>query len=189
MDVRKVFKHELAHIALERSFQGKEQIPQWLHEGLALYVSREWDFSRVSAMTRAVLTDTLIPLSEITLRFPREINRAALAYAESFYLISFLISEYGSEKFHFLVREYSRGKKFEEAIREIYDLGWYEFEDVWRSYLKVRFSWIPIVTSTTTLWFLLTLVVIYGYVKKRKATRVKFEEWERQEEDLRGGAA
>jgi len=183
MDLRKVFIHEFSHIALGRAFKGREKVPRWLDEGLAMYESREWDFSRVSTMTRAVLTDSLIPLSEITRSFPQEVDRAELAYSESFYLISFLISRYGKESFHRFIKEYSRSRGLKEVLMGVYGIRLEELEKRWRNYLKLRFSWIPIVTSTTTLWFLVTIVFILGYLRKRKANRLKFEEWEREEQE------
>jgi len=181
IDLRKVFKHEFTHIALGKAFSKREKIPRWLNEGLAMYESREWDFSRVSTITRAVLTDSLIPLSEITYWFPFEADKAELAYSESFYLISFLISEYGKESFHRFLKEYSRGKGLKDVLREVYGIKWEELEEKWSNYLKVRFSWLPIVTSTTTLWFLVAIAFILAYIKKKKATRLKFEQWEKEE--------
>ena len=181
IDLGKVFKHELTHIALGKAFSKREEIPLWLNEGLAMYESREWDFSRVSTITRAVLTDSLIPLSEITRLFPLEASKAELAYSESFYLISFLISQYGKESFHRFLKEYSGGKELKDVLREVYGIKWEELEEKWRHYLKVRFSWFPIVTSTTTLWFLVTIVFIFAYIRKKKVTRLKFEQWEREE--------
>ena len=181
IDLGKVFKHEFTHIAVGRAFKGKDKAPRWLNEGLAMYVSREWDLSRVSAMTRAVLTDSIIPLSEIIHSFPQEADRAELAYSESFYLISFLISRYGKGSFHRFIKVYSEGKGLNEALMEVYGIGWEELEVEWRYYLKLRFSWIPIVTSTTTLWFLITIAFILAYLRKRRETRLKLEELERED--------
>jgi hypothetical protein len=181
IDLRKILKHEFTHIALGKAFSRREKIPLWLNEGLAMYESREWDFSRVSTITRAVLTDSLIPLSEITRLFPFEADKAELAYSESFYLISFLISQYGKESFHRFLKEYSEGKGLKDVLREVYGIKWEELEEKWKNYLKVRFSWLPIITSTTTLWFLVAIAFILAYIKKKKATRLKFEQWEREE--------
>ena len=182
MDLPKIFKHELTHIIIGKAFRKREAIPLWLNEGLAMYESREWDFSRVSTIMRAVLTDSLIPLSEITRRFPLEAKEAELAYSQSFYLISFLISQYGKEGFHRFIKEYSGGKGLQDVLKEVYGIQWEELEEEWKKYLKVRFSWLPIVTSTTTLWFLVTITFIYAYIKKKKATKLKFEEWEKEED-------
>jgi len=42
----------------------------------------------------------------------------------------------------------------------------------------------PLITSTTTLWFLITVAFIPGYLRKRRANRLKLEEWEREDEYL-----
>lgn len=181
IDLGKVFKHEFTHIALGRAFKGKGKVPRWLNEGLAMYISREWDLSRVSTMTRAVLTDSLIPLSEIIHSFPQEADRAELAYSESFYLISFLISRYGKGSFHRFIKVYSGGKGLKEALMEVYGIRLERLEERWRNYLKLRFSWIPIVTSTTTLWFLITIAFILAYLRKRRETRLKLEELDRED--------
>jgi hypothetical protein len=181
IDLGKILKHEFTHIALGKAFSKREAIPLWLNEGLAMYESREWDLSRVSTMTRAVLTDSLIPLSEITHWFPFEADKAELAYSQSFYLISFLISEYGKDNFHRFLKEYSGGKGLTDVFIDVYGIKWEELEEKWSNYLKVRFSWLPIVTSTTTLWFLVAIVFILAYIKKKKANRLKIEQWEREE--------
>lgn len=181
MDLKKVFKHELTHIAVGRAFEGTERVPRWLDEGLAMYESREWDLSRISTITRAVLTDSMISLSEITIGFPEEAGRAELAYVQSFYLVSFLVSKYGRESFHRFIRKYSTGKSLEDVLLSVYGLRWNEFEERWTDYLKLRFSWFPIITSTTTLWFLISVVFIIGYVRKRRAGRRLLKELEGEE--------
>lgn len=182
VDLKKVFKHEFAHVVVGRAFKGREEVPRWLNEGLAMYVSREWDLSRVSTMTRAVLSDSVIPLSEITQRFPQKAERAELAYSESFYLISFLISRYGKESFHRFIRSYGSGKGLRDVLMEVYGMRLEELEEEWGNHLRSRFSRIPIITSTTTLWFLVTVVFIIVYLRRRREQRLKLEELDRNGE-------
>jgi len=181
MALSTIFKHEFTHIVLGRAFQGTEDIPHWLHEGVAMYESREWDFRRISAITRAVLTGTLIPLSEITRHFPQDENRAELAYCQSFYLISFLINKYGRPPFHRFIREYSLGSPLNRVLVEIYGMDLDQLEEQWQGYLRMRFSWIPIITSATALWFFLALLFILAYAKKRKVKRQLYEQWDKEE--------
>jgi hypothetical protein len=181
VDLEKVFRHEFTHIATGSAFKGREKVPRWLDEGLAMYISKEWDLSRVSTMARAVLSDSLIPLSEITQGFPQDAERAELAYSESFYLISFLISRYGKEDFHRFIRSYGRGKGLRDTLMAVYGIRGEDLEEEWRSYLSSRFSYIPIVTSATTLWFLVTIAFIIAYVRRRRARRLKLEELDRED--------
>lgn len=179
-DLKKTFIHELTHILLGSTFRSDEDIPRWLNEGVAMYVSREWSFNRISTITQAVLTDSLLPLSEITRTFPRQRKDVELAYCQSFYLISFMIAKYGREKFHNFIQYYSKERMFEEALLKIYGINLHRLEKSWHSYLKMKFSWIPIITSTSTLWFLITLIFLCGYIRKKRKAGLTLKEWEEE---------
>jgi hypothetical protein len=180
-NLKKTFTHELSHVLLGSVFKGDERIPRWLNEGVAMYESREWSFTRASAITQAVLTDSLLPLSEITYSFPDERREAELAYCQSFYLISFLVTEYGRERFHNFIRYYSKEKMLEDTLLKVYGINLWQLENKWHSYLKMRLSWIPIITSTSTLWFIITLIFIVGYIRKKQKANVTLQQWEKEE--------
>ena len=180
-DLRKTFIHEISHVLLGSGFRNGERIPRWLNEGIAMYESREWSFTRVSTITQAVLTDSLLPLPEITHRFPRTRREAELAYCQSFYLISFLITNYGKEKFHHFIRYYSRERMLEDTLLKVYGMNVRQLERKWHSYLKMRFSWIPLITSTSTLWFIITLIFICSYIRKKRKASMTLQQWEKEE--------
>ena len=180
-DLRKTFIHELTHILLGSAFRSDEHIPRWLNEGIAMYTSREWSFNRISTITQAVLTDSLIPLSEITRSFPGKRRDVELAYCQSFYLISFMITQYGREKFHNFIRCYSKERILEDVLLKVYGMNLHRLEKKWRKYLRMRFNWIPLITSTSTLWFIITLIFICGYIRKKRRASVTLKHWEEEE--------
>jgi len=184
IDLIKTFQHELIHIALGQAFKGKEQVPRWLNEGLAMIAGGEWSVARLSTITFAVLGGKLIPMEKITGSFPWDPGEAELAYCESFYFISFLKGQFGSDAFKKFMAAYIARKNFKQAIEDSYLVRWEEMEVLWLSYLNVRFSWIPLITSSTTLWFLATVIFILGYLRKKRMSRLKLEEWKREEEFL-----
>ncbi len=180
-DLRKTFVHELTHILLGSAFNADQGVPRWLNEGIAFYESREWNLGRVSTMTRAVLTDSIIPLSALTHVFPDNPRDLQLAYAQSFYLVSFLITRFGRESFHNFIKAYSKNKQLDDALLSVYAMNLHELEREWHSFLKMRFSWIPIITSSTTLWFIITIIFIYGYMRKKRKMSVTLKQWEEEE--------
>jgi hypothetical protein len=180
-DVMETFAHELSHIVLGRALPGQE-IPAWLAEGFAMYQSREWDMARTTVLLRGALIGTLIPLKTLTADFPDESDRAALAYAESFMFISFLINHIGREAFHQFIRDYSANGDTDGALRRATGLSFAELENKWFLYLKLRISWFPIITSATTVWFVATVVFITSYLRKRKAGLATLKRWEQEEE-------
>jgi hypothetical protein len=56
-----------------------------------------------------------------------------------------------------------------------------ELEKEWKSTLEMRFSWIPLITSSTTLWFVITLIFVYGYLNKKRKMKGTLEQWEEEE--------
>lgn len=180
-DLKTIFIHELTHILLGTTFDGVEHIPRWLNEGLAMYESREWSFDRVSTITRAVLTDSLLPLSEITHTFPKKREAVELAYCQSFYLLSFMIDQYGRETFQRFVQYYSKERVLDDALIKVYGMNLNNLEKEWHRYLKMRFSWIPILTSTGTLWFLITLIFLLSYMRRRHKARLTLKQWDEDE--------
>jgi hypothetical protein len=184
IDLLDVFAHEFSHIALGRALAGV-RVPVWLNEGLAIYEAREWTFSRISVLTMAALTDRLIPLPVLALSFPEEVGPAELAYAESFMFVSFLINKVGREAFHRLLRDYTRYGDLEGALRRGTGMNLADLEERWLFYLKLRVSWIPIITSVSTLWFVMALIFVYGYLRKKRQAEKRLREM--MEEEAREG--
>lgn len=175
-----VFAHEFSHVALGRALAGM-RAPVWLSEGLAIYEAREWNVSRIAVLTRAALTDRLIPLPVLTLSFPADLEHAELAYAQGFMFVSFLINKVGREPFHNLIRDYTRYGDLEGALRRGTGMTLADLEGRWLDYLKLRVSWIPVVTGVSALWFFAALVFVYGYLRKRRQAKRRILEMEKEE--------
>ena len=184
IDIIKTLQHEVLHIILGQAFKGKENIPRWLDEGLAMIAANEWNMARLSTMTFAVLGRKTIPMQQLTESFPWDPEQAHIAYCQSFYFISFLKGRFGSDLFKTFLQNYTIYKNFQRAIFDTYNVRWEEMEELWRDYLRLRFSWIPLITSSTTLWFLATLIFILGYLRKKRMNRLKLKQWTREEEFL-----
>lgn len=180
IDLVDVFAHEFSHIALGRALAGV-RVPVWLNEGLAIYEAREWTFSRLSVLTTAALTDRLIPLPVLAFSFPAEAGPAELAYAEGFMFVSFLINKVGREAFHRLLRDYTRHGDLEGALRRGTGMSLAELEERWLFYLKLRVSWIPLITSVSALWFMMALIFIYGYMRKKRQAEQRLREMQEEE--------
>jgi hypothetical protein len=180
IDIEQVLKHEYAHLALATALKGHEA-PLWLAEGFAILQSRVWSLSWTVILSRGVLTKKLIPLEKLANGFPADQYQAELAYAEAFSFVSYIKSDVGPEALPRLIRGLSYGLDTETALQQATGLGLKDLERRWTEDLKKRFSWIPIVTSVFSLWFLATLLFLLSYwLKRRKAKRIR-EEWEKEE--------
>jgi len=181
IDLAATFRHELNHILLGQAFRGKAKVPRWLDEGLAMIVAEDWNLSAMTVMTGAVLTGAVMPMADIARRFPYEEKRARIAYAQSFYFIAFLKREFGEAGFRRFLDVYRNHQNFKLALKRTYYLDWPEIEELWQQYLRLRFNWIPILTSTGFLWFAASIIFVIGYFLKKRRSRQKLAQWEEEE--------
>ncbi len=179
-DIEEVLQHEYAHLALTTALKGHEA-PPWLAEGFAMLQSREWSLSRTYSLSRGVLTKKLIPLAQLADGLPEDEYQAELAYAEYFSFVSYIKTELGPEALPRLIRGLSYGLDTETALQQATGLGLKDLERRWKEDLKRRYSWIPIVTSFFSLWFLASLLFLLSYWLKRRRTKKTLEEWEKEE--------
>ncbi|MBI4775164.1 MAG: hypothetical protein HY788_13495 [Deltaproteobacteria bacterium] len=179
-DPLEIFIHEYVHILLSYH-SGGDEIPTWLNEGLAMYLSGEWGWSRSIYMTRAVLSGKVMPLQELERGFPSDVERARTAYAESYYVIAFLRENFGVKGLHVFIRFYQKGFGFGNALHRATGLRFEELENRWERFLKLRFSVLPLLTSGGTLWFVMALLFLLAYRRKRRRARALLDEWDREE--------
>src|SRR5688500_5533951 len=108
-DLVQVFRHELAHIALNDAVAG-HHVPRWFNEGFAVLASGETSFQRLQALWTATVADTLIPLERLDRSFPADESTASVAYAESVDVVRFLVREREQYRFHGLVERLRGGE-------------------------------------------------------------------------------
>jgi len=179
-DIEEVLRHEYAHLALATALKGHEA-PPWLAEGFAMLQSRGWNLSWTYALSRGALTKGLIPLEQLSVGLPEDQYQAELAYAQSFSLVSYIKTDLGPQALPRFIRGLSYGLDTETALRQATGSGLKDLERRWKEDLKKRYSWIPIVTSFFSLWFLASLLFLLSYWLKRRRAKRKLAEWEREE--------
>ena len=180
--IEQVFTHEWAHLALTYAVDFRK-IPRWFNEGFAMYHSGEWSFSRTTTLASGVVSKRIFSLQSLTDFFPDKLSDVELAYAQSIDFIGFLLGEYGQGPFGRLIGLLGQGWSFTSALEEAYDSSLAEIEDKWRQDLKLRYTWIPLITGAATFWFLASLLFILAYLKKRRRKREGFE---RMDDDREG---
>ena len=94
-----VIRHEIVHVVFgQRTQKAIGKIPRWFVEGVAIYFSGEWAPRRNDALMKHIFSKSVIPLAELTNRFPKSENLAQLAYAESQNAVEWLAETHGVEK-------------------------------------------------------------------------------------------
>lgn len=162
--------HELTHLYLDTALKGRDA-PVWLQEGLAMYASGEGGWALGATMARAVLGEGLEPLSALARSFPSQAGRAALAYAQSYYFVSFLLNRHGEQVLAKLVTELARDRGMSDAMRRATGRSLGLVEQDFREAMEDRFSWLALLTAGGVIWGLVALVGGVGLVLRRRAHR------------------
>lgn len=179
-DIGTIFVHELTHLVLGARF-GEHPVPFWLHEGLAMHEAGEWDPGHEWDLVRAVLADRVPPLDALTAMGMRR-SDARTAYALSDALVGHMIATYGRESFGAFVDRLADGQSFEDALLRGLRVTPERFDETWRAHLGRRYTWIPLITSSSALWAIMMVVAFVAYAAKKRRNRKIAAAWAEEEQ-------
>lgn len=125
-------RHELGHILNEVAGEGTlAKLPAWLDEGAAVYAqSSPGDYE--SAFRAAVRADRLIPFSQMVVPASNP-QLVGVFYGQAYFMVKFLIEREGPERFAELMRTIKSGKRYDQAIEQVYGLSLAAFEEAFRA--------------------------------------------------------
>jgi len=180
-DVGEVFRHELAHVALDDAIGGGQRVPYWFNEGLAVHLSGESSLIRLKTLSTATLAGRLVPLGRLERSFPADELSAELAYAESADVVRFLLRQQDRERFPALITRIRDGESFALALRDAYGLDLPSLEYEWREEIGKRYSFWPVLFSGSLVWAGVLLLFVLGFRRRRMKSRETLERWAREE--------
>ena len=138
---RRVIAHELAHAVTHQITSNPySDLPRWLDEGLATYNEGLLDVSFSTALQRAVTSNTLFSVRSLGSPFSARADLAALAYAQSFSIVDYLIGTYGQDKMSELLTVFSRGSTYDNALVTVYGFDTDGLNTRWREHVTKLFQ-------------------------------------------------
>lgn len=169
--VASVYAHELAHLLMYDALG--ERLPLWCNEGIATWQGRKWGVADAFVVSGALLTQGLPPLDSLDRAFHGSSEDARLAYAASFAFTASSVRRYGPAFPARLVAGV-RTRSFSDAWRAAAGEPFAVAEARWRRSALLRYRWLPIVLSASTLWTAITLLAIAAIGRRRReAARVR----------------
>jgi len=164
---RDVEVHELTHVLVHRfTFSCLFSLPTWLDEGLSEFVERGEDGLGTDRpdFEAAVADDTLFSVRALGGSFPEDSEKAHFAYAQSYSLVDFLITEYGRDEIVDLLATLRDGEAIDDALQAAYGFDQDGLEDAWRESIEAapRVAEGAKPTPTPTPTMVPTLVPISG---------------------------
>jgi hypothetical protein len=179
-ELGEVFRHELAHVALEDAVGGRP-VPRWFNEGFAVMASGETSFVRVQTLFTATVSDNLLTLGQLERTFPADENQAGIAYAEAADVVRFLVRREDQHRFRGLVSRLRDGETMDSALLNSYGEETSTLESEWREDVAKRFTFYPVLFSGTTIWAATLGLFALGWRKKRRKAAATLARWEREE--------
>jgi hypothetical protein len=179
-DLDEVFRHELAHIALDDATLG-HHVPRWFNEGLAIYESGERGWARIKTLGDASLSKTLLPLSELDQGFPQDHFEVNIAYAQSADFVRFLMRKADHERFSAMIERVRKGQAFDSAAADAYGSDLRKLEYQWREDLSRRFTIWPALLGGSAIWVFVIGALLVGWIRKRRRAKAILARWEKEE--------
>jgi uncharacterized protein YozE (UPF0346 family) len=175
-----VLEHELTHIFLDKKSNGAI-LPRWIEEGFAMLQSKEWQIGQDILVVRAVITNSIVSLSEMENLNQFSDSKAQLAYTESYLALSYFLDEYGKESFFKLLGHLASGESLDLAFIKTTGSSYLGFQNEFSSFIKKRYNWLAFLGDTGLLWPGLAILLVFLYLMKRYYNRKTLKRWEYEE--------
>ena len=178
--LEELLRHEVAHVLVARAAGGRP-LPRWFHEGVALIAGSSWGLEDRSRLTVTMIGGDEVSLAEVERRFSGGRGSTANAYSIAGAFVNELLRREGDDAAARVLAGVSRGLSFEEAFRQVAGATLAEAErSFWRRQ-SFWYRWVPILTSSVTLWLLVTLLAIWAMGKRRARDAALRRMWEEEE--------
>ncbi|UCD23885.1 MAG: hypothetical protein JSW51_12760 [Gemmatimonadota bacterium] len=170
-DVRRVLRHELAHLALHSVVK---RVPRWFDEGYAARAAGEWDRLQALRVNWALLMGVTPTLREVDAGLRGTgAGRAQTSYSLATTAVLLLERMGGDRGLEPLLENLSRTPDFDQALRTTYLVTLGQFETLWRRDLKRRYGWALLFGSLTVVWTLLAIVLVSLWATRRRRDRAR----------------
>ncbi len=186
--LRVTLKHELSHLLLH-AYVGKGELPRWLNEGIAQWVSDGMaeilTGETQAGMEKAVLSGKLIPISNLASQFPDDGQLLRLSYEESRSFVEYIIKKFGIKGILGILNHLREGDQINAAVLKGLSVPLDELESGWHDYLKRRFTWFVYFSSRIyqIIFAAAALFLTYGFIKVLIRKRA-YKDSEDEDEDF-----
>jgi hypothetical protein len=185
--LEELLRHEVAHVLAARASGGRP-LPRWFHEGVAMIAGSSWGLDDRSRLTVTMIGGGEVSLDELERQFSggrgSTVNAYAIAGAFVNSLLDQELDQEGDGVVARILAGVGRGLPFEDAFRAATGSA---LADAERSFWRretLWYRWVPILTSSVTLWLLITLLAMWAMGKRRARDAALRRMWEDEDRRL-----
>ncbi len=176
-----VLSHELAHVLVARAAAGRA-VPRWFDEGLAMVVADRWDLEDRARLVWAMVGGGQISLAQLDGEFRKDRTSAQGAYVLAKAFVRYLLRRWGEEVPGRMLALLAEDLPFPEAFVRVTGVSLHDAESAFWSQQTVWNRWVPIVTSSATLWMAVTVLALYAYRKQRQHAAALKQRWAEEDD-------
>jgi hypothetical protein len=176
-----LLRHEVAHVLVGRAAAGRP-LPRWFQEGLAMIAGLSWGLEERSRMTLALFADRSISMAELDRRFSGDEGAVQRAYTVAGAFVRDLVQRHGPAAVGGILSGVAAGLPFEEAFRRATGESLGQAEESFWERQTFWYRWVPLLTSSVTLWLLVTLLALWAMGKRRARDAAQRRLWDEEEE-------
>jgi hypothetical protein len=137
-DIYRTLRHELAHLVLHQAV--RVRLPLWFAEGYAAWAAGEWDRLGALELNLAVVRGAVPGLDELNGALRGSESTADAAYGLAATAVIELARRHPSNSLQPLMERLGSGEDFSSVVQATTGLTLTQFERVWRSSLRRRYS-------------------------------------------------
>jgi hypothetical protein len=175
-----VLRHEVAHILIRRA-SGGLRVPRWFDEGLAMEVERQRRFRDQTQLFYQLVTGGETDLHHMDQLFSGGETDQTRAYALAGAFVHDLLRQHGPTVCKNILMQIGRGIPFDVAFADVIGVTPSHAASEFWKHQRIWTAWIPIITSTTTLWLSVTLLALLAIYVRRRRNRQIEEQWDKED--------
>ncbi len=185
LQLAQVLRHEIAHVLFgQYTRKAVKGMPLWFVEGIAIHFSKEWVPGRHETLLKNVFSRSIMPLHELTMKFPVSQKGADLAYAQSQDALRWFVEVNGIEPLWAVIDRLHNGKNLNAAFESVLGYDLTKFDIMWRESLPERYHWASLLSTTSSyvFWGSLAVLLLFGYLINLNRRRKRLNRLAQQEE-------
>lgn len=175
-----VLHHEVAHVLIARA-SGGTPLPLWFNEGLAMAAEHTWGLEDEARLVGTLTMVARTNLEDVNALFTQndESDRAR-AYTLAAAFIRDLIRYHGASAPGELLKAMRAGASFEKAFVQVIGLSVADAEAAFWNRQRFWTTWVPFLTTSTTLWMIVTLLALLAIYRRRQKSAALRKGWDEE---------
>jgi len=122
------------------TFNPYNNLPTWLDEGLAMHTEGLLGPQYTTFLSKAIAEGSLISVRSLSSPFSAYTEQSLLAYAQSYSLVEFLISNYGSDRMLELLNTFRQGSSYDGTLEKVYGFDMDGLNTLWQDYVTEQYQ-------------------------------------------------